>query len=444
MFKKLFTTVCMLVFIALFFTPVVYSNQLGGGFGDSFEKQMQNNATAKTPMEHVFKYLRDNLLNNEENAKALEEKAKTLMEHGELVTKFKDFVIVEYTDFVNRNDYSLYGTVFLPTEAYENPNGQKYPFVFIAYGTMCINRIYGILFRELAKNGYIVAAIDYQGQGFSSGPAPIENGIVDTEVYVDDVLEFQQYLFDKGYPIDENRMGIFGWSLGTMVAPGVIHKDPRYRAVSQLGVLYDTPAGGATDYWAKYIDTIDVPLQISMAMASIHDGWIITPWWDQAIELFENYNGEIILMVHDPGPMAPLTVAGFFNSEKRVYHYINEVIDFYDYFLNGDKEAYERLIAPDPYCTIIGKSYKLENDQRLITEEEWDLINMIRRAAIYINGYPMFSKYIFIPMWKYLVVPSLSLVDMPVEYAMRLLMPWELIWNFGGEYIEINHEELAP
>jgi len=30
-------------------------------------------------MEHVFKYLRDNLINNEENVKALEEKAKTLI-----------------------------------------------------------------------------------------------------------------------------------------------------------------------------------------------------------------------------------------------------------------------------------------------------------------------------------------------------------------------------
>jgi len=171
---------------------------------------------------------------------------------------------------------------------------------------------------SLPKNGYIVAAIDYQGQGFSSGPAPIEDGKVDSEVYADDILEFQQYLFDKGYPIDENRMGIWGWSLGTMVAPAVVYKDPRYRAVSQMGVIYENSVGASTTHWARYIDSVNVPLQIEMTIASIHDGWIITPWYGPAIDLFEEYNGEVMLIIHDPGPMAPLTVAGFFNSEKGI------------------------------------------------------------------------------------------------------------------------------
>jgi hypothetical protein len=75
MFKKLFSVVCFLLFFVLTFTPVIFSNQLEGGFG----------------------YLPENLIQTEETT-------KTPMENGEIVTKFKDFVIVEYTSFVNRND----------------------------------------------------------------------------------------------------------------------------------------------------------------------------------------------------------------------------------------------------------------------------------------------------------------------------------------------------
>lgn len=414
MFKKLFSVVCFLLFFVLTFTPVIFSNQLEGGFG----------------------YLPENLIQTEETT-------KTPMENGEIVTKFKDFVIVEYTSFVNRNDYSLYGTVFLPAEAYENPSGKKYPFVFLAYGTACTNRFYGVLFRELAKSGYVVAGIDYQGQGYSSGPAPYKDGMVDSEVYADDILEFQQYLFDNSYPIDENRMGIWGWSLGTMVTPGVIYKDPRYKAVSQMGVIYDNSVAASTTHWEKYLKSINIPLQIEMTMASMHDSWIVTPWFDPAVDLFEDYSGEAMLIVHDPAPMAPLTFAGFM-SENRVYHYINEVIDFFNYFLSGDKESYARLIAPDPYCTKIGKSYKFKNDQRLLTEDEWSFINRVRKTAGNIHDGSWFSRYVFFPTWERLVIPTLSYVDMPMEYATRLLLPWDLMWNFGMEYFEMNHEELAP
>jgi len=89
----------------------------------------------------------------------------------------------------------------LPKKAYENigtANSEKFPFIMITYGTMCINRMYGLLFKNLVKRGYIVAGVDYTGQGFSEGSKPVisEDDLrLDSEYITQDVLDFQKYLF---------------------------------------------------------------------------------------------------------------------------------------------------------------------------------------------------------------------------------------------------------
>ena len=422
--------------ISLFIVPnYVYSQGMGGS-GNNFIKK--------------FSDLRNSFFIEQK-----EKSEKQPMEHGKIVTdSFRDFVIVEYTDFKNRNGYSLYGTVFMPREAYENMqkgiSDKKYPTITIAYGTMCVNRMYGILYRELAKKGYIVEGLDYQGQGFSSGPAQkTQNsllgirGRVDGEAMADDVLRFRDYLIDNGYPIDVDKMGIWGWSLGTMVSPAVVAKDPRYKAMSHMGFVYDNAELGSPTHLGNYIDTVKVPLQIEMTQLALHDDLPITPWYDAAVRVFDDYKGPIVISIHDPLPYTPITMAGFMFNKSRTYHYILEdVIPFFDYFVKGDKSAYNKIIAPDKYCNDIGKVYRLGKDVRDFTLEEKKRINQVINRRIPIDDGAWFSNYVFLPVWSRVVVPMLPYTDQIMELMFKTFLPWNVAWDFAMEYVEPNNEAM--
>jgi len=424
----------VMLVVSLFVVPnFVYSQGMGSDADDFIRK---------------FIDLKDSFF-IEQKAKA----EKNTMENGKIVTdSFKDFVIVEYTDFKNKNGYSLYGTVFMPREAYENMqkgiSRKKYPTITIAYGTMCVNRMYGILYRELAKNGYIVEGLDYQGQGFSSGPAQKTQdsllgirGRADGEAMADDILDFRDYLIDNGYPIDVDKMGIWGWSLGTMVSPAVIAKDPRYKAMSHMGFVYDNAELGSTTHLGKYIDTMKVPYQIEMTQLALHDDFPITPWYDTAVRVFDDYKGPIVISIHDPLPYTPITMAGFMFNKSRTYHYINEdLIPFFDYFVKGEDSAYSKIIASDKYCNDIGKVYRLGKDVRNFTPEEEKRIKQVINRRIPIDNGAWFSDYIFVPVWSRVVIPMLPYTDQIMELMFKTFLPWNVAWDFAMEYIEPNNE----
>ena len=359
---------------------------------------------------------------------------------NKIVTEFEDFVIEEF-DFFNRDKTRLYGTVFLPKKAYENigtANPEKFPFIMITYGTMCINRMYGLLFKNLVKRGYIVAGVDYTGQGFSEGSKPVisEDDLrLDSEYITQDVLDFQKYLFGARYPIDETKMGNWGASLGTVTSAILADKEHRYKAISEMGLCGKNLSRGTYPTWEQIQGKLPTTtaLQIEATMAAVHDTDMITPWWQAPIDAYNEHKGPKMIMIHDRYP----SFLGMLGSQKRAHHYLQEVIDFFDYFLRGDKQAYHRLIAPDEYCTKLGKAFDFGKDKRDFSSNEENYINRFRN----LYGMP-FAYNGFGPMWNQYVLNLLPLASQPFKINIPFLLPWDKIWLLF-EYWEPNYENFV-
>lgn len=354
----------------------------------------------------------------------------TVLSEGKEITRFRDFTIEEFP-FKNREGTRLYGTVFVPNS---NPNSGRYPMITIAYGTACINRMYGLLFRELAKRGYVVSAVDYRGQGYSEGVLPVApNGKIDGEAFANDVIDFQKYVLDN-YPVDPDRMGIWGWSLGTVVTPVVLARPEGklYKAISQMGVLRTDLAEKIANVEFDYEDVSDAPLQIQSCIGALHDEDFITPWWWSPVDAYMAYKGPKMIILHGPS----FGMAGMATKE-RAYDYVNDVGDFFDAFLKNNAEAYARLIQPDPFCNQIGKTFNFGQDKREFTKEEMAMIDEARKT----KGAKV-SSSVFLPLWRGMVAPMLALVNEPVEISTKTIMPWSKVWVGFMDYWEYNTEPM--
>jgi pimeloyl-ACP methyl ester carboxylesterase len=346
------------------------------------------------------------------------------------VTRFQSFTIEEFP-FINREGTRLYGTVFIPNVRTDNG---RFPMITIAYGTACINRMYGLLFRELAKRGYIVSAVDYRGQGFSEGVLPVApNGKIDGDAFGNDIIDFQEYVI-KNYPVDQESLGIWGWSLGTVVTPVVLSRPEgrNYKAISQMGILRTDLTEKVANVQYDYEDVSSAPLQIQSCIGALHDEDFIAPWWWSPVEAYEVYKGPKMIILHGPSyGMAGMT------TKERVYDYAYDVADFFDAFLKEDPDAYARLLQPDPFCNQIGRTFDFGEDKREFTEDERAMIEEARRT----RGAKV-STNIFLPMWRGVVAPMLALVNEPLEVGIKSIVPWDRLWVGFMDYWEYNTEPM--
>jgi pimeloyl-ACP methyl ester carboxylesterase len=354
----------------------------------------------------------------------------SVLSEGKEVTRFKDFTIEEFP-FQNREGTRLYGTVFIPNN--RSGNGH-FPMITIAYGTACINRVYGLLFRELAKRGYVVSAVDYRGQGYSEGILPVApNGKIDGEGFADDVIDFQKHVL-ANYPVDPDRMGIWGWSLGTVVTPIVLARPEgkAYKGISQIGILRTDLTEKVAHVQVDYEDVSNAPLQVQSTIGALHDEDFITPWWWSPVDAYTAYKGPKMILLHGPS----YGMAGMATKE-RAYDYAYDVCDFFDAFLKSDAEAYARLTQPDPFCNQIGKTFDFGQDKREFTKEEWSMIEEARKT----KGAKV-STSLFLPMWRGAVAPMLALINEPMEIGTKALMPWTKLWIGFMDYWEYNTEPM--
>ncbi len=148
--------------------------------------------------------------------------------------------------------------LYLPPNAQQ---GKKLPLILLIHGGPVGQDSYRFdMERQMyAAAGFAVAAVNYRG---SSG-----RGLHFTKaIYGDwgnkevmDVVGAANYLVEKGI-VDENRMGIGGWSYGGITTNYTIATDPRFKAaVSGAGSSLQLTMYGTDQYVSKYETELGAP-----------------------------------------------------------------------------------------------------------------------------------------------------------------------------------------
>lgn len=118
-------------------------------------------------------------------------------------------------DRFSGNKLQFYTYVFIPRDI---DIEQKYPLIVLPHSGIHANfsTYYAHIVRELIAQGYVVVSAEYRGStGY--GKTTYEN-IDYGGRENDDVLESRNYMIENYSFVDENRVGVMGWSHGGMIA----------------------------------------------------------------------------------------------------------------------------------------------------------------------------------------------------------------------------------
>jgi dipeptidyl-peptidase 4 len=154
------------------------------------------------------------------------EKVKyALSEYG---TQPKEFINFTTESGVDLNAWMIKPGDFDPTKKYP-----LFMFVYGGPGSQMVNNSYdgfnGMWFQMLAQKGYIVVAVDNRGTGARGRDFKkiTYNDLGKYEVI--DQIESAKYLGGLDY-IDEDRIGIWGWSYGGYMSSNCIFRDDVFKA----------------------------------------------------------------------------------------------------------------------------------------------------------------------------------------------------------------------
>lgn len=131
------------------------------------------------------------------------------------------------------NPVKFWSYIFFPKNL--NPSG-KYPLLVFPHGGVHsnMNTYYTHIIRELVSQGYIIVAAEYRGStGYGQGHyKKIDYGGLE----IQDVDASRQYMIDNYDVVDENRVGILGWSHGGLITLHNIFDSPKNYKVAFAGV----------------------------------------------------------------------------------------------------------------------------------------------------------------------------------------------------------------
>jgi dipeptidyl aminopeptidase/acylaminoacyl peptidase len=126
------------------------------------------------------------------------------------------------------NPLKFWSYVFIPRDA--DPS-RKYPLLVFPHGGVHANftTYYTHIIREMVAQGYIVVAAEYRGStGYGGG---LYRRIDYGGLEVDDVDASRQYMIENYEIVDEDRVGVIGWSHGGLIGLFCIFDHPEsYRA----------------------------------------------------------------------------------------------------------------------------------------------------------------------------------------------------------------------
>ena len=144
---------------------------------------------------------------------------KTLEDNSELVASVEKFDLAEksYFSFETVDGTELFGYMLKPTDFNDS---RKYPLMIYQYsgpGSQNVNSSWGgshfIWHQLLVQNGYIVAVVDGRGTGYRGADFKKQTYKELGKLEVVDQIEAARYLGSLDY-IEEDRIGIWGWSYG--------------------------------------------------------------------------------------------------------------------------------------------------------------------------------------------------------------------------------------
>ncbi|RJP62285.1 MAG: S9 family peptidase [Ignavibacteriales bacterium] len=131
------------------------------------------------------------------------------------------------------NPVKFWSYVFIPKNIDYN---KKYPLIVFPHGGVHadFSTYYTHIVRELVSQGYIIVAAEYRGStGYGkSHYEKIDYGGLENE----DVYYSRNYMIDNYEFVDENRVGIIGWSHGGMITLFNIFEHPDDYQVAFAGV----------------------------------------------------------------------------------------------------------------------------------------------------------------------------------------------------------------
>jgi len=146
-------------------------------------------------------------------------KVRQLVENNELESRMEDynFVDKEFFQFETKDGTNLNGWLMKPTDF--DPN-EEYPVFITIYGgpgAQTVTDEWGwtnfIYYQMLAQNGYVVVSVDNRGTGGRGEQFQKMTYMNLGKFESIDQVQAAEYLGNQDY-IDEERIGIFGWSYG--------------------------------------------------------------------------------------------------------------------------------------------------------------------------------------------------------------------------------------
>ena len=178
--------------------------------------------------------------------------------HNAELLSSRQILETETISFTAADGEELFGMMIKPDNF--DPSKQ-YPLIIRMHGGPVSQ--YGLYFNYdwqlFAANGYVVMAINPRG---SSGRGLDFQKMIFADwgnVDADDISQLADYAISLGY-IDENRLGLGGWSYGGMLTNYVIAKDPRFKAATSGAGISNILSGfGDDQYIRDYIAEIGTP-----------------------------------------------------------------------------------------------------------------------------------------------------------------------------------------
>ncbi len=172
--------------------------------------------------------------------------------------KAKNFASTEVISFESFDGAEIFGLLIKPHDF--DPN-KKYPLLIRIHGGPVSQ--YGVRFNMewqiFASNGYLVLAVNPRG---SSGRGEefqkaifADWGNVDAK----DIIAAADFIVEKAY-VDSARLGIGGWSYGSMLTNYVIASDSRFKAATSGAGISNILSGFGDDHYIReYISELGTP-----------------------------------------------------------------------------------------------------------------------------------------------------------------------------------------
>jgi dipeptidyl aminopeptidase/acylaminoacyl peptidase len=137
------------------------------------------------------------------------------------------------TEMGAQNPLKFYSYIFIPKDI---DRSKKYPLLIFPHGGVHANfsTYYTHIVRELVAQGYVLIAPEYRGStGYGKGMyEKIDYGGLEVE----DAYASRNYMLENYSFVDENRIGILGWSHGGLITLMNIFFHPKDYKVAFAGV----------------------------------------------------------------------------------------------------------------------------------------------------------------------------------------------------------------